>query len=148
MEILSLNGGSSSLKFAVYRTDSLRGQLACVEAGSDEASSDAETALTSVLSRVGPYLEGEFGAVGHRIVFGGPVYAVPVRASDAVLRDLEAFVEIEPLHLRIELDLVRAARRKFPDIPHVLCFDTAFHRQCSAIAKRLPLPPGLDPLLQ
>jgi len=148
VEILSLNGGSSSLKFAVYRTDLLRGQLACVEAGSDEASSDAETALTSVLSRVGPYLEGEFGAVGHRIVFGGPVYAVPVRASDAVLRDLEAFVEIEPLHLRIELDLVRAARRKFPDIPHVLCFDTAFHRQCSAIAKRLPLPPGLDPLLQ
>ena len=148
MEILSLNGGSSSLKFAAYRMDSLRGQLVCVEAGSDEASDDAVTALTRVLSRVAPCLEGEFGAVGHRIVFGGPAYAAPVRASDAVLRDLEAFVAIEPLHLRSELDLVRAALRKFPDIPHVLCFDTAFHRQSRAIAKRLPLPPDLDPLLQ
>ena len=119
-----------------------------MEAGSFEASDDAETALTSVLSRVGPHLEGEFGAVGHRIVFGGPAYAAPVRAGDAVLRDLEAFVEIEPLHLRSELDLVRAALRKIPGIPHVLCFDTAFHRQSAAIAKRLPLPLDLDPLLQ
>ena len=39
-------------------------------------------------------------------------------------------------------------RNRFPDIPHVLCFDTAFHRQSAAIAKRLPLPPDLDPLLQ
>lgn len=148
MEILSLNGGSSSLKFAAYRTDSRSGEFACVESGTNEATGDAATALTNVLTRVAPFLEGEVGAVGHRIVFGGTAYAAPVRASDAVLRDLEAFVEIEPLHLRSELDLVRAGLHLLPGIPHVLCFDTAFHRQSPAVAKRLPLPPGLDPLLQ
>ncbi|MGB8910187.1 MAG: hypothetical protein WCC84_15685 [Candidatus Cybelea sp.] len=148
MDILSLNGGSSSLKFAAYRTDSPSGQLVCIEAGSDAASNDPATALSSILARVQPRLEGELGAVGHRIVFGGPAYTAPVRATEAALRDLEALVVIEPLHLRSELDLVRAALRNLPNVPHVLCFDTAFHRQCPPIAKRLPLPAGIDPLLQ
>jgi acetate kinase len=136
------------LKFAAYRTDSVSGRLLRVDAGTDAVSNDAVTALNSVLSHVRPHIDGAFGAVGHRIVFGGPVYTAPVRANDAVLRDLEALVVIEPLHLRSELSLVRAALQKFPNVPQVLCFDTAFHRQSKPIAKRLPLPADIDPLLQ
>lgn len=148
MEILSLNGGSSSLKFTAYRTDSSNGELVCIETADDAAGSDAATVLESVLARVRPRLEGELGAVGHRIVFGGPAYGAPVRATGDVLRDLEALVVIEPLHLRKELDLVRAAQQRLPNVPQVLCFDTAFHRQSPPIAKQLPLPAGIDPLLQ
>jgi len=51
------------------------------------------------------------------------------------------------LHLRAELDLLCAARRRFPGVAQVLAFDTAFHARAPEIAKRLPLPRDLDPLL-
>jgi acetate kinase len=111
-------------------------------------SANAGAALASVLARVGARGDAQPAAVGHRIVFGGPHYVEPVRADDAVLRDLESLVAIEPLHLRPELDLVYAAQRRLPAAVQVLCFDTAFHRRAPAIAHRLPLPPGLDPLLE
>jgi acetate kinase len=146
LELLCLDGGSSSLKYAAYRA-------ACAEperiaAGAERATGDANDALDRVLSSIEPHLEGSLGAIGHRIVFGGLRYDGPVRADDRVLSDLEALVPVEPLHLRSELDLVYAAMRRFPNAPQVLCFDTAFHRQSPAIAKRLPLPAGIDPLLQ
>jgi acetate kinase len=72
----------------------------------------------------------------------------PLRADKVVLDDLESLVAIEPLHLRPELDLVYAAQRWLPGAVQVLCFDTAFHRRAPAIARRLPLPPDLDPLLE
>jgi acetate kinase len=146
MEVLCLDGGSSSLKYAAYRTDA--GQLARSAAGTEVATADAEAGLATVLSKTKPYFSGAIGAVGHRIVFGGLQYEAPVLAGDAVLADLETLVAIEPLHLRSELDLVYAAKRQLPDAPHVLCFDTAFHRQSPAIARRLPLPENIDPLLQ
>jgi acetate kinase len=92
--------------------------------------------------------EAQPDAVGHRIVFGGPHYVEPVRASAGVMRDLESLVAIEPLHLRPELNLVSAAQRRLPAAAQVLCFDTAFHRRAPAIAHRLPLPHDLDPLLE
>jgi acetate kinase len=146
MELLCLDGGSSSLKYAAYR--STAGQLARCAAGTEGATADAETGLATVLSKTKPYLSGAIGSVGHRIVFGGLRYEAPTVADDAVLADLETLVAIEPLHLRSELDFVYAAKRALPDVPHVLCFDTAFHRRSPAIARRLPLPEHLDPLLQ
>jgi acetate kinase len=150
MELLCLNGGSSSLKYAAYRiadhptTD----QLVRCAAGVERATGDAQSDLARVLLQVDQVVDGPIGAIGHRIVFGGHRYEAPTPAGEAVLRDLESFVPIEPLHLRGELDLVYAAMRSMPGARHVLCFDTAFHRKTPAIAKRLPLPPEIDPLLQ
>lgn len=147
MKILCLNAGSSSLKFAAYRADSATAALERIAAGDEPAGSDADAVLSGVLSRLSSS-RFQPDAVGHRIVFGGPAHDAPVIASDAILRELEALVAIEPLHLRGELDLVYAVGRALPEVPQVLCFDTAFHRRTKPIAKRLPIPADIDPLLQ
>jgi acetate kinase len=148
MKILCLNGGSSSLKFTMYQSDSASSEPIAVASGETPASSNADKTLDAVLAHVAARGAGPLAAIGHRIVFGGARYAAPVRADDAVLRDIEGLVAVEPLHLRPELDLVYAASRKLPGLPQVLCFDTAFHRTEPPIARRLPLPPDLDPLLE
>ncbi len=141
MIILTLNGGSSSLKYTVYRAaesiEELRAQTLA-------AGGNAGETLADVLANV----QGPVDAVGHRIVFGGATYETPVLADDATMVELERLVDIEPLHLRAELDLVYAAMRALPKAPNVLCFDTAFHRRAPAIAHWLPLPSDLDPMLQ
>ncbi len=144
--MLCLDGGSSSLKYATYSTPSVK--LTRLAAGIEPATGAAEADLARALSKVKASAGGAIGAVGHRIVFGGRRYEEPTLVNEVVLRDLEELVEIEPLHLRIELDLVYAAMRLIPNVPHVLCFDTAFHRESPAVAKLLPLPPNIDPLLQ
>jgi len=143
-ELLTLNGGSSSLKFTAYRGSSAS-ELEPTHAGTLLPGSGAEALFAEVLAQVG---SGSVDAVGHRIVFGGSRYESPVLAGDIVMKDLEALVRVEPLHLRDELDLVYAAMRALPQAPNVLCFDTAFHRRSPAIAHRLALPRDLDPLLQ
>lgn len=143
-KLLTLNGGSSSLKFAAYRGDAAS-ELELTHSGTLPPAGDAEHLLAQVLAQVA---SDGIDAVGHRIVFGGPRYESPVLADDAVMKDLEALVTVEPLHLRAELDLVYAAVRALPRVPQMLCFDTAFHRRSPAIAHRLPLPNDLDPLLQ
>lgn len=145
MKVLALNGGSSSLKFAVYRARGTTSEIQLVHSGTLPARGDAEALVTQVLKQVDC---DDIDAVGHRIVFGGARYESPVRADTAVMRDIEAFVSIEPLHLRAELDLVYAVTLALAHVPNVLCFDTAFHRRSPAIAHRLPLPNDLDPLLQ
>lgn len=146
--ILCLDGGSSSLKFAAYRAARDGSQLACTLDGEAPFNDNAQEAFDGVLSQLSNEAKDEVIAVGHRIVFGGPHYVAPVRADAKVLDDLEELVEIEPLHLRAELDLVYAATRRLSRAAQVLCFDTAFHRRAPAIARRLPLPDGLDPLLE
>ncbi len=146
MELLCLDGGSSSLKYAAYHAAGDR--LERTADGTEPATGDAGAALDAVLAKLPAGDGAAIAAAGHRIVFGGLRYAAPVRADGAVLKDLETLVPIEPLHLRSELDLVYAAMQRLPDTAHVLCFDTAFHRQSPPIAKRLPLPEAIDPLIQ
>lgn len=146
MELLCLDAGSSSLKFAAYHAARAGDEPARFAGGNLPASGDADAWLDAALAQL-PKGTESIAAVGHRIVFGGPRYVGPTLAGDAVLRDLESLVDIEPLHLRVELDLVYAARRRFPNATQVLCFDTAFHRSSPEIARRLPLP-ALDPLIQ
>lgn len=145
MDLLCIDAGSSSLKYAAYRFAS--DQLTRLFEGIEPPTGDAAGDLARAIAKVKPHVSDALGAVGHRIVFGGPQYEAPVRADDAVLRDLEGLVAVEPLHLRTELDIVYAATKFVPGVPQVLCFDTAFHRRSPAIAKRLPLPANIDPLL-
>jgi len=152
MQLLTLNAGSSSLKFALYdaareplerasglvenigaqphlkarRTD---GETLANEDLPAGAASDHDGAMASALS----VMERHFpklavAAVGHRVVHGGPVYAAPVILDDAVVSELERFVPYAPLHQPHNLAGVRAARSAFPQALQVACFDTAFHR--------------------
>jgi acetate kinase len=82
----------------------------------------------------------EVDAVGHRIVHGGPDLVQPVVIDAAVERQLRGLVELAPLHQPKSLAGLSAARELLPYVPHVACFDTAFHATLPAAASTFPLP--------
>src|SRR5205814_2981508 len=79
-------------------------------------------------------------AFGHGIVHGGPRYRGPQRVDEARLRGLRRIRSFDPDHLPAELALVRNFTRRFPHVPQVACFDTAFHRDMPRVARLLPIP--------
>src|SRR5262249_58527114 len=79
-------------------------------------------------------------AVGHRVVHGGPQYDRPVLIDEAVLADLETYVSLAPLHQPNNLAPIRTLLARFPDLPQVACFDTAFHRGHGALADHYAIP--------
>src|SRR5262245_31948780 len=81
--------------------------------------------------------------VGHRVVHGGLEYSAPVRVDSAVLRALEQFVPLAPLHQPHNLSPIAALLKRAPEVPQVACFDTAFHRTNPDVAQRFALPPPL-----
>ena len=146
--VLTLNAGSSSIKFALFevRAESLElraaGEVEGLggkprllvkgEAAADldlAAGRDHDAALGAVmraLRRLAP--DAEIAAVGHRIVHGGLEFDRPVLINDSLLVALAALEPLAPLHQPHNLAGVRAARAAFPHAPQVACFDTAFHR--------------------
>jgi acetate kinase len=82
-------------------------------------------------------------AVAHRVVHGGPVHVAPERVDDDLLADLHHLVDFAPLHLPDDLASIEAARARWPDVPHVACFDTSFHATLAPAAHRLPVPDGI-----
>ena len=161
--ILVVNAGSSSLKFALYDgardepAPLLRGRIESLHAEpalrvQDAAgnilvtrewrqSFDARTALAEVLAWIGTHY-GALGidAVAHRVVHGGADYAAPVLIDDRVVVDLERLVPLAPLHQPHNLALIRALRESRAQLPQIACFDTAFHRTQSELAQRIALP--------
>ena len=85
----------------------------------------------------------QVGAVGHRIVHGGMHLVQPVRIDDAVLAQIDALMPLAPLHQPHNVAGVAAARRAFPGLPQVACFDTAFHAGQPALNRRFALPQAL-----
>lgn len=167
MQILVLNAGSSSLKFAVY--DSVGEGLSLGMTGAvsglpdrpqfrvrdAEGATLAETdwpkaagALDEALARTLDWLAGEGGviapaAIGHRIVHGGLEFDTPVRLEAETLRRLEALSPLAPLHQPFNLAAVRAAQDRFPGAVQVGCFDTAFHAAQPRLARLYALPRDL-----
>ncbi|WP_417671029.1 acetate/propionate family kinase [Roseibium sp.] len=160
--ILVLNAGSSSIKFNVYSgvTETVKGQVSGLGAQphlsildcrtghqqrgdlSPEEGRDHETALTSLLSRVDTIVDcTAISAVGHRIVHGGHLHAIPKLVDDEFLTELEKLVPLAPLHQPHNLAGVRAASRAFPAALQVACFDTAFHRGHPWVNDTFALPP-------
>ena len=82
-------------------------------------------------------------AVGHRVVHGGPKYDQPILIDAAAIAELERYVPLAPLHQPHNLDAVRALRARFPELPQIACFDTAFHRGHGVIADHFALPESL-----
>jgi acetate kinase len=79
-------------------------------------------------------------AVGHRVVHGGPTYSEPQRITAKVLEELRRFSAFDPEHLPEEIRLIDAFQRRFPGLPQVACFDTAFHHDMPRVAQILPIP--------
>jgi acetate kinase len=130
--VACLNIGSSSVKYARY-------SFAGTEVVEHHRGSttDVDGALDAIAGASGA------DAIGHRIVHGGMHHDRPAVVDDALLGELGQLIPFAPLHLPAEIDAVAAARGRFPDIPHVACFDTAFHRHLPEISQRLPLPRSL-----
>jgi acetate kinase len=160
--ILALNGGSSSLKFALYQFDSgtenllARGEaeeiglpqgrlrISGTSAGPDSdipcPFKDQGAALVRIQDELERRRLPKPVAVGHRFVNGGPDYSEPQRITPAVLTRLRALVHLAPLHTPTELRIVDAVAAHWPEVPQVACFDTAFHRHMPELAQRFPLP--------
>ena len=159
--ILTINGGSSSIRFAVYETgDTLRRQLdgkidriglggtnliVSDQAGKPQisrrlAAADHRTAGGALLD----WLEEQpvfasVKAVGHRVVHGMK-HAEPERVTPKLLAELRRITLYDPDHLPREIRLIEAFRKRYPKLPQVACFDTAFHRSMPRVAKLLPIP--------
>jgi acetate kinase len=141
MRVVCLNSGSSSLKFAVY--DFAQGEI-CLAA--DELSVTGDD-IVGAVDRIWSTLDSRqclpVSAVGHRVVFGGVNHDGPVRVDAALLAELRSLNHFAPLHLPVELAVIETAMRLAPRVPHVACFDTAFHRRMPDVAQRLPFPRDL-----
>jgi acetate kinase len=162
--ILTLNAGSSSLKFSLF--EAAGGALARIADGEIEGIGQAprftaragaqvlvdrrweggaalghETFLAELLDWVGGRLGADrLIAVGHRIVHGGPDFQAPVRLDAATLAKLDALVPLAPLHQPHNLAAVRAAAEARPDVLQVGAFDTAFHHGHAPVVDRFGLP--------
>jgi len=166
--ILVVNAGSSSVKFRVFEVEGSRtlrqlisGQVDGIgvhpklkASGADDRKlversyeakevPDVETAMRTA----GAWLRTEqnlhFMAIGHRVVHGGPHYDRPVLVNESVVADLERYVSLAPLHQPNNLAPIRVLMDRFPDMPQVACFDTAFHRGHSEVAERYAIPDNL-----
>jgi acetate kinase len=161
-EILTINAGSSSIKFAVFDgQDALRrgahgvidriGSTDAVLMQHDPASgrtastrvsaTDHDQAAGLLLEHLHSRLRaGSLLAIGHRVVHGGPLYCEAQRVTAELLRALRGLIPLDPQHLPQEIALIEAFRRRMPELPEVVCFDTAFHHALPRVAQLLPLP--------
>lgn len=136
--VLVLNPGSSSLKASVISEPGDETLAAReIEWGVDDAGTDARrTALESLVEELGADLD----VVGYRVVHGGLRFRQPTPLDDAVVDAIAELDALAPLHNRVAVETIRAARRLLPDRSHVACFDTAFHATLSEVASRYALP--------
>ena len=143
MKLLTLNAGSSSIKFALFEDaagEFTKPQQSGQVEGLGGAGLTHEAALQQVLARIG---SAQVKAVGHRIVHGGAEFDGPALIDDTVFDRISELQALAPLHQPHNLAGVRAARAAFPGVPQVACFDTAFHRSQPALNQRFALPQAL-----
>ena len=88
----------------------------------------------------------ELGAVGHRVVHGGPKYAAPQRITAGLVKELHELEPFDPEHLPDEIQLTEAFHQRFPKLPQIACFDTAFHQGMPRVAQLLPIPRRFEKL--
>jgi acetate kinase len=160
--ILTINGGSSSIKFALFEISDTaqrilggaverigQAQATLQTKGLDRADDTSqsvnapghaaavEVLMAWIQKRLGHEL---LAAVGHRVVQGGPKYSAPQLITDALIEDVRRLFPFDPEHLPAEILLIEALRRRFPDVPQIACFDTAFHHDLPRVAQLLAIP--------
>ena len=164
--ILTINGGSSSIKFALFEAgDSLRrilegsiDRIGLPETtfrvkGLSQAANFSQLVTapdhTAAVGALMEWIEERVGrdaltTVGHRVVHGGPKYSKPQRITAEMVEELHRLSPFDPDHLPEEILLTEAFHRRFPDLTQIACFDTAFHRDMPRVASRLPIPRRYD----
>lgn len=160
--ILTINGGSSSIKFALFESGvSLKRVLegSIERIGLPDASlrvkslNPADSISRSVkapdhtvaVEVLMDWIEERgdhdvLTAVGHRVVHGGPTYSEPQLMTAEMIAELRRLSPFDPEHLPEEILLAEAFQRRFPDLKQVACFDTAFHHDLPRVAQILPIP--------
>jgi acetate kinase len=157
--ILTINSGSSSIKFSLFKLSQAEqllfsGKLTRigVEGGVFEVSDgkkeelalpDHEAAWEKLFGWIEEHHIQNVQAVGHRLVHGGAAHIRPQRVSPDLLADLKLLVPLAPDHLPHEIRGVEVVLENFPEVPQVVCFDTAFHRQMPEVAQKYALPAEL-----
>jgi acetate kinase len=164
--LLTVNGGSSSIKFALFEAEpSLRrildGRIEGIGAphpaftiksvdGAENISRQVVApGYTAAVRLLMDWVEKgiahyELTAVGHRVVHGGPKYWESQRMTPAIVDELRQLSPFDPEHLPEEIRLTEAFFRRFPDLPQIACFDTAFHHDLPRVAQLLPIPRSYD----
>ena len=159
--VLAINGGSSSVRFALYEEGEqlqkrLVGKVDRVGlSGMNLTFKDSSApSQNGRLIAVGPHnsavdflldwletqpLFASVRAVGHRVVHG-MAHSGPEQITPELLDDLRRITPYDREHLPLEIDLIEAFRRRHPELPQVACFDTAFHRTMPRVASMLPIP--------
>ena len=154
--LLTVNAGSSSVKFALFDANNLTNEVlqASIENIGQDTSrmiindvvspvdapthSVATSLLADAVSKEVP--TKHIAAVGHRIVHGGPKYYKPQLVTPQLLKDLRELTAFDPEHLPAQLSLIETLSRQLVGVPQVVCFDTAFHHDLPAPARLLPIP--------
>jgi acetate kinase len=158
--ILTINGGSSSLRFALFeckpkpvrllagkieRVGSSAATLTAARSGAAATEmkfdgSKPQSALNSMVSWMAQQSSFEPpAAIGHRVVHG-MLRTAPEEVTPALLAALRDIAPYDPDHLPAEIALIEALQKVYSGIPHVACFDTAFHRSMPLVASQLPIP--------
>lgn len=162
--ILCLNGGSSSLKFAVYRfsggaeekifsgaveaigEESGKAWLRSGDKARQETSGkfpDHTTAVETMFAALQKQGAERLEAAGHRIVHGGPKFIMPQLIDEKLKAGLKELIPFAPLHLPDQIAMIEAVTAHFPELPQVASFDTAFHSRMPEVAQRFALPQKL-----
>ncbi len=164
--ILVLNGGSSSIKFALYQWGDppkqlLHGKVERIGLRgttftfNDPVRNDHENRSIddfdhrSSANYLFVWLEKRIGlasitAVGHRIVNGGSKYKEPHRVTSEMLDELRRIGAYASEHLPAQIEIIDLIGERLPNLPQIACFDTSFHRDMPRIAKILPIPRRLQ----
>jgi acetate kinase len=160
--VLTINGGSSSIKFALFDVGTslqriLEGivekiglpgtilRAKDVKAANNISrplpAANHAMALDAVLDWIGQRSkDNTIAAIGHRFVHGGSKYSEPQRLSAALIEDLRRLSPLDPEHLPEEIQLAESLQHHFPHVPQLACFDTAFHHDLPRVARMLPIP--------
>jgi acetate kinase len=163
--VLCINVGSSSCKFALYsissgaesliadgaadRIGSSSGKIRVHDANgrllaeSDRMLARPQVAVDALFDEFERLKLPPLDAVGHRIVHGGPHHVAPEIVTPAVLDDLKSLIPFAPLHMPGGIEGIETVAARYPKLPQVTCFDTAFHRGMPERAERFPLPRDL-----
>lgn len=159
--ILTINGGSSTLKIALFQTGdplarelsgsierigTLNGTFTWVRESTRTAERQTITVpdhvacLEPLLACIKDHLaQTPLVAIGHRVVHGGR-YREPQLVTPVVMEELQRLSVYDPEHLPAEIELIREFARRYPHLPQVACFDTAFHSSMPRVARLLPIP--------
>ncbi|MGO2540625.1 MAG: acetate kinase [Specibacter sp.] len=147
MRVLVINSGSSSLKYQVRDTGTnevaATGLIDRIGEGAGGPADHAEAMEQVAAALAGELADKPLDAVGHRVVHGGERFSEPVLINNEITRSIERLNPLAPLHNPANVLGIRAITAKWPDMPQVAVFDTAFHRTLPEHAWRYAVPDEL-----